>query len=93
MKFAKDLINESAQIVTPQYVASLAEEIAKEHKLEVKIYNKSRIQELGMNAFLAVGQGSINEPKFIHLTYKPKCTPKKKKTNFQRFLDQFTESE
>jgi len=78
MKFAKDLINESAQIVTPQYVASLAEEIAKEHKLEVKIYNKSRIQELGMNAFLAVGQGSINEPKFIHLTYKPECTPKKK---------------
>ena len=30
-----------------------------------------------MNAFLAVGQGSVNEPAFIHLTYKSK-NPKKK---------------
>lgn len=79
MKFAKDLINESAQIVTPEYVAALAQEIAKEHKLEAKIYNKAQIQELGMNAFLAVGQGSTNEPKFIHLTYKPKNNKPRKK--------------
>ncbi|MBR5304061.1 MAG: leucyl aminopeptidase [Candidatus Gastranaerophilales bacterium] len=72
MKFAKDLINESAQIVTPEYIACLAQEIAKEHKLEAKIFNLSQIQEQGMNAFLAVGQGSTNEPKFIHLTYRPK---------------------
>ena len=78
MKFAKDLVNESAQIVTPKYIANLAEEIAKEHKLEAKIYNKNQIKELNMNAFLAVGQGSINEPMFIHLTYKPKTTPRKK---------------
>lgn len=78
MKFAKDLINESAQIVTPAYIAGLAAEIAKEHKLEAKIYNKNQIKEMGMNAFLAVGQGSIHEPKFIHLTYKPQTTPRKK---------------
>lgn len=78
MKFAKDLINESAQIVTPNYVATIASEIAKEHKLEAKIYNKDKIRELNMNAFLAVGQGSTNEPRFIHLTYKPKTTPRKK---------------
>ncbi len=78
MKFAKDLINESAQIVTPQYVAQIAADIAKEHNLEAKIYNKNQIKELNMNAFLAVGQGSVNEPKFIHLTYKPSSTPRKK---------------
>ena len=78
MKFAKDLINESAQIVTPKYVASLANNIAKEHKLEAKIFSKNEIKEFGMNAFLAVSQGSVNEPKFVHLTYKPKTTPRKK---------------
>ena len=78
MKFAKDLVNESAQIVTPEYIAELANQIAKEHDLEAKILNKQQIKELGMNAFLAVGQGSINEPKFIHLTYKPKSKPRKK---------------
>ena len=78
MKFTKDLVNESAQIVTPSYVASLAEQIAKEHGLKAKILDVEEIKKLGMNAFLAVGQGSINEPKFVHLTYKPKCTPRKK---------------
>ena len=78
MKFAKDLINESAQIVTPLYIANLAEQIAKEHKLEVKIYNKNQIKSMKMNAFLAVAQGSVNEPVFIHLTYKPEKEAKKK---------------
>ena len=78
MKFAKDLINECAQTATPEYIASLALDIAKENKLEAKVFNKTQIKEMGMNAFLAVGQGSVNEPKFIHLTYKPKGEVKKK---------------
>lgn len=78
MKFAKDLVNESAQIATPEYIAKLAQDIAKEHNLEAKIYNKNEIKNLNMNAFLAVGQGSVNEPKFVHLTYKPQGTPRKK---------------
>ena len=78
MKFAKDLVNEQAQIATPQYIANIACQIAKEHKLEARIYDKNQIKELNMNAFLAVGQGSVHEPKFVHLTYKPKCTPRKK---------------
>ena len=78
MKFAKDLVNESAQIVTPCYVAKIAQEIANEHKLQAKIYDKKEIKEMKMNAFLAVGQGSVNEPKFIHLTYKPESTARKK---------------
>ena len=78
MKFTKDLVNESAQIVTPDYVANLASQIAHEHKLELNVFNKKQIKELKMNAFLAVGQGSVHEPKFIHLIYKPKTTPRKK---------------
>ena len=45
---------------------------------------KDQIKELGMNAFLAVGQGSVNEAKFIHLTYKSKKAKKKNCTYWQR---------
>ena len=67
MKFAKDLVNEQAQIATPEYIANVAKQIAKENNLEIKVFDKNKIKEMNMNAFLAVGQGSINEPKFIHL--------------------------
>ncbi len=78
MKFAKDLVYEQAQIATPEYIANLARDIAKENNLEIKVYDKDKIKEMKMNAFLAVGQGSINEPKFIHLTYRPMGIPRKK---------------
>lgn len=78
MKFAKDLVNESAQVATPCYISALAQKIADEYNLTSKIYNKTEIKNLKMNAFLAVGQGSIHEPRLIHLTYRPKNTPTKK---------------
>ena len=37
-----------------------------------------KCDELGMGMFLAVGQGSDQESRFIHLTYKPAKKPKKK---------------
>ena len=78
MKFTKDLVNEPAGVATPEYMSLIAKEIAKDSGLEIKVYSKKEIKELGMNAFLAVGQGSVNEPKFVHLTYKPKNPPKRK---------------
>lgn len=78
MNRTKDLVNEPAQNATPEYIAQVAKTIAKENKLECKIYSKDEIKKLNMNAFLAVGQGSTKEPKLIHLTYKPNTTPRKK---------------
>ncbi|MBR1617298.1 leucyl aminopeptidase, partial [bacterium] len=78
IKFAKDLINDAPQVVTPLYVAQTAESVAKEYGLEWEVFNKDKIKQLNMNAFLAVGQGSVNEPKFVHLCYKPKKEPAKK---------------
>ncbi len=78
MKFTKDLVNESAQVATPSYISRVAEQIATDYNLEIKVYDKKQIKALNMNAFLAVGQGSKHEPKFIHLTYRPIGTPKKK---------------
>lgn len=77
MDFTKDLINDSAQIVTPEAISNIAKNFAQDLGLEFKSYDKEQLKEMNFNTFLAVGQGSAREPKFIHLAYKPE-KPKKK---------------
>ena len=74
VNMARDLINESSQYLYPETLAQFA---AENSNVKTTVYNKEQIKEMGMNAFLAVGQGSIHEPKFIHMEYKPQ-NPKKK---------------
>lgn len=71
---ARNLINESSQYLYPETLADYA---VKNSGVKTTVYNKEQIKEMGMNAFLAVGQGSVHEPKFIHMEYKPE-NPKKK---------------
>ncbi|MDD3150722.1 MAG: M17 family peptidase N-terminal domain-containing protein, partial [Candidatus Gastranaerophilales bacterium] len=73
--FARDLINEPPEVVTPQKLANVALSI---EGVECKIIEKDEAEKLKMGAYLAVARGSINPPKFIHLTYKPSGTAKKK---------------
>jgi leucyl aminopeptidase len=77
---ARDLINEPAAVVTPIALAADAQAIAKKHKgtLSVTVLDAKKCEELGMGMFLAVGKGSDQEPRFIHMTYKPAKKPKKK---------------
>jgi leucyl aminopeptidase len=77
---ARDLINEPAGEMTPTRMADVAQRVAKEHGLDAKVLGPKECQKLGMGMYLAVSQGSDEEPRFIHLTYKPKGkTPTKKK--------------
>ncbi len=71
LSFAKDLINEPAGVVTPAKIAQYAKEIANEHSLEINVYDRAECEKMGMSAFLAVGQGSDEPLKFIHLKYSP----------------------
>ncbi len=75
--FSRDLINEPGNIVTPEYLANVAKDIAKEKKLECEIFDEKKIVSMGMNAFYGVAMGSKNPPRFIHLVYK---TEKRKKS-------------
>lgn len=77
MNFTKDLIFEPAEYATPAKISEIAAELAKENNLEIKVFNKDELKSMNFNAFLAVGQGSVQEPKFIHLKYTPE-NPKKK---------------
>ncbi len=74
LNMARDLINESSQYLYPETLADFA---VKNSGVKTTVYNKTQIKKMGMNAFLAVGQGSAHEPKFIHMVYKPEKTSKK----------------
>ena len=68
---ARDLVNEPANVVTPSYLAARAQELAKTGRLRVRVLDKDACQRLGMGAYLGVAQGSLEPPRFIHLTYAP----------------------
>ena len=75
---ARELVAAPANELTPVTMAEIAQEIASEHGLEIEILEREDCEKLGMGAFLGVAQASDLPPKFIHLTYKPKGTPKRK---------------
>ena len=77
---ARELVNAPANEVTPVTMAETAQQLAKEYGLEIKILEQADCEqfEQGMGAYLGVGQASDMPPKFIHLTYKPPGTAKRK---------------
>lgn len=75
---ARELVSAPANIVTPITMAETAEAIAREYGLALEILEQADCEKLGMGAFLGVAQASELPPKFIHLTYRPEGTPRKK---------------
>jgi leucyl aminopeptidase len=76
---ARDLVNEPAAAMTPTVLAAEAEAIAKKHpSVTVQVLGPKKCEQLGMGMFLAVARGSEEEPRFIHMTYKPKKKAKKR---------------
>lgn len=74
MKFARDIANEPADFATPSKLAEIASNL---DGITTKIYDKEEIERMGMGAYLAVGKGSIQPPKFIHMKYTGKNAKKK----------------
>jgi leucyl aminopeptidase len=68
---ARDLVNEPAGTLTPTRLAAIAAEWANGAKATIEVLDREACRKLGMGLFLAVAQGSVEEPKFIHLTWKP----------------------
>jgi leucyl aminopeptidase len=59
-------------------MAQTAEAIASEYGLALEILEQEECEKLGMGAFLGVAQASEIPPKFLHLTYKPEGTARRK---------------
>ena len=76
--FSREIANEPGCSVCPATMAEKAQALAEEYGLECDIWDEKRLSAEKMGALLAVGSGSKNPPRLIHLTYKPKGTPSKK---------------
>jgi len=73
--FARDLINEPANKLTPRIMAEKAEAMAREAGLAVEILDEKKIAALKMGALLSVAQGSVEPPRVMVVTYTP-ASPK-----------------
>ncbi len=67
---ARDMVNEPANCMTPSHMVEIAEKIAGNQNLQLKVLNTKEIQNLGMGALLGVSQGSMEPPKLIMLNYR-----------------------
>jgi len=59
-------------VLTPEALAEAARRVAKEGKLKITVLDEKGIRKAGMNLLMAVGQGSVHLPRFIHMSYVPK---------------------
>src|SRR5215831_15595984 len=69
--FARDLINEPSNKMTPTILAQKAEAMAKAAGLSVEILDEKKIAALKMGALLSVAQGSVEPPRMMIITYNP----------------------
>jgi leucyl aminopeptidase len=69
---ARDLINEPANVVSPEVIATLASEIARELELEVEVLDPTALQAKGYQGILRVGSGSANPGRMIVLRHVPR---------------------
>ena len=68
---ARDLQNLPSNVADPEFLAARAREIADGFDaLEVEVFDREGIAELGMGAFTAVAQGTYAEPQLIVLRYR-----------------------
>jgi len=69
--FARDLVSEPGNRLTPSVLAARAREMAAECGLDCEVLDPNRMRQLGMGALLGVAQGSSEPPALIILRYKP----------------------
>ncbi|MDC9614635.1 leucyl aminopeptidase [Xenorhabdus khoisanae] len=71
IKATKDLANMPPNICNAAYLASQARQLADNAaNLTTKVIGEEQMKELGMNSYLAVGQGSQNESLMAVMEYK-----------------------
>ena len=74
--FARDLINEPSNRMTPTMMAERAKKMASEVGLKCEVHGADKIRQLKMGAFWGVAQGSDEPPALIVLRYEPEGAAK-----------------
>jgi leucyl aminopeptidase len=69
--FARALVNEPGNVLTPTVLGARAKAMCDEVGLKCEVYSSEKLQELKMEAFWAVAKGSAEPPALIVMTYEP----------------------
>ena len=69
--FARELVNEPGNKLTPTILGQRATVMADANGLKTEVYSTEKLHELKMGAFWSVSQGSEEPPALIVLTYEP----------------------
>ena len=67
---ARDLVSHPGNVATTGYLAETARELAERHALVCRVLEQDELKQLGMNALVAVGKGSVEPPRLIILEYR-----------------------
>jgi leucyl aminopeptidase len=80
VNIARDLVNMPAHVMTPSALVEAAERIVKEggKSMTLTVRDREECEAMGMGAYLAVANGSDIPPKFLHLTYTPERSTRKR---------------
>ena len=73
----RDFINTPPSHLTPVTFSERMKKIASGLGLKVEILNESQLKAKGYGGITAVGQGSANPPRLLHISYSP-ARPKKR---------------
>jgi leucyl aminopeptidase len=69
VNMARDLVNGPSNTITPTALAKKAEQIAKDHVINIQVLEVGQAEAMGMGAFVAVAKGSQEPGKFIIMEY------------------------
>jgi leucyl aminopeptidase len=69
--FARALVNEPANRLTPLGMAEAAKSMCAEYHIECEVLDRERMEQLRMGALLGVAQGSAEPPALIVIRYRP----------------------
>ncbi len=74
-ELARTLANEPGNRLTPTVLVARAREMAAEAGLEIEVFDRTRLEQMGAGALLGVAQGSAEEPAMVVLRYRPTAEP------------------
>ena len=73
--FARTLVNEPSNVLTPTVLGQRAEEMCRQFGLQCEVFGADKLKALKMGAFWGVTKGSEEPPALIVMTYEPKSAP------------------
>lgn len=68
--WTRNLVNRPGNVIQPQNIADIAVKISKNLGLTCEVLGVADMKEKAMNAILAVGKGSVAEPKLVTIKYQ-----------------------